>query len=171
MNRLEEFLKELSELTEKYGIDRCPLVNERGCLIISDKNVLDLINQQQERIEELELITGLAKNRKYYKKFVDEIFCKQEGKELSEPDFDYIYQLYFEQQAKIERLVAECGNQSTLWRQNFESIFETAKETIKSEAIKEFAERLKKEAVTKCDWDNCVDVEDIDRLVAEMVGE
>lgn len=41
---------------------------------------------------------------------------------------------------------------------------------IKSEAIKEFAERLRKEAVTKCDWDNCVDVEDIDRLVAEMVG-
>lgn len=41
---------------------------------------------------------------------------------------------------------------------------------IKSEAIKEFAERLKKEAVTKCDWDNCVDVEDIDRLVAEMIG-
>ena len=41
---------------------------------------------------------------------------------------------------------------------------------IKSEAIKEFAERLRKEAVTKCDWDNCVDVDDIDRLVAEMVG-
>lgn len=38
------------------------------------------------------------------------------------------------------------------------------------DGVKEFAERLKKEAVTKCDWDNCVDVEDIDRLVAEMVG-
>ena len=39
------------------------------------------------------------------------------------------------------------------------------------DAIKEFTERLKKEAVTKCDWDNCVDVEDIDKLAAELVGE
>lgn len=38
------------------------------------------------------------------------------------------------------------------------------------DGVKEFVEMLKKEAVTKCDWDNCVDVEDIDRLVAEMVG-
>ena len=44
--------------------------------------------------------------------------------------------------AEIERLRAECGNQSTLWSKHFESIFETAKETVKSEARKEFAERL-----------------------------
>ena len=47
------------------------------------------------------------------------------------------------QKAEIERLKAECGNQSTLWSQHYESIYETSKETIKSEAIKEFAERLK----------------------------
>lgn len=41
----------------------------------------------------------------------------------------------------------------------------------KSEAYKEFAERLKKEALPKCNWDDCIDVEDIDRLVKEMVGE
>lgn len=67
-------------------------------------NALDLINRQQERIEELEMLTGLANNRKYYRKFVDEVFCKQKGNELSEPDFDYIYQLYFEQQTEIEKL-------------------------------------------------------------------
>lgn len=41
----------------------------------------------------------------------------------------------------------------------------------KAEAYKEFAERLKEEALPKCDWDNCVDVEDIDNLLKEMVGE
>lgn len=46
------------------------------------------------------------------------------------------------QKAEIEKWKAECGNQSTLWSQHYESIFETAKETIKSEAIKEFAEKV-----------------------------
>ena len=45
-------------------------------------------------------------------------------------------------QEENERLLKECGNQSTLWSNHFESIFETAKETIKAEARKEFAERL-----------------------------
>ena len=42
----------------------------------------------------------------------------------------------------------------------------------KSEAIKVFAERLKKEALPEdgCGWD-CVYVKDIDKLVAEMAGE
>ena len=39
----------------------------------------------------------------------------------------------------------------------------------KSEAIKEFAERLKEKVDPN--WDNSVDVEDIDRLVVETVGE
>lgn len=78
--------------------------NSDDCEKVIAEKALDLINRQQERIEELEIITGLANNRKYYRKFVDEIFCKQKGNELSEPDFDYIYQLYFEQQAVIDDL-------------------------------------------------------------------
>ena len=41
----------------------------------------------------------------------------------------------------------------------------------RTEAIKEFAERLKEEALPKGDWDDCVDVEDIDNLVKELVGD
>ena len=71
--------------------------------------------------------------------------------------------------AAIERLKAECGNQSTLWSQHYESIFETVKETIKAEAIKEFAERLK---TTNGTMDKrIVSVERIDNLVKEMGGE
>ena len=46
--------------------------------------------------------------------------------------------------AEIERLKAECGNQSTLWSQHYQSIFETTKEIIKSEAYKEFSNRFEK---------------------------
>lgn len=82
----------------------CPMIRVQDCWIMLKDETFYHLNRQQERIEELEIITGLANNRKYYRKFVDEVFCKQKGNELSEPDFDYIYQLYFEQQAEIERL-------------------------------------------------------------------
>ena len=124
-------------------------------------NALALINRQQERIEELEIITGLANNRKYYRRFVDEVFCKQKGNELSEPDFDYIYQLYFEQQAEIERL------------KGWQDLLKAEKHSlIKAEAIKGFAERLKgakKYSVER--HENIVPVAVIDWIVQEMVGE
>ena len=41
----------------------------------------------------------------------------------------------------------------------------------KSEAYKEFAERMKEKAMQKFDWNEYVEVEDIDDLVKEMVGE
>lgn len=50
------------------------------------------------------------------------------------------------QRVEIEKLIDECGSQSVLWRDHFAGIYETAKETIKAEArteaIREFAERL-----------------------------
>ena len=63
-----------------------------------------------------------------------------------------------------ERLKKECGNQSELWSKHFESLFETAKETIKSEARKEFAGRLKNKIFSEdyllcepCDMANTID--------------
>lgn len=83
------------------------------------------------------------------------------------------------QQAEIERLVAECGNQSTLWRQHFESIFETAKETIKSEAIIQENDLYVKCAKNLLSTDyqqgyeekNNTIVKCIDNLLEEKVGE
>ena len=81
------------------------------------------------------------------------------------------------QKAEIERLKAECGNQSALWSKHYENIFETAKETVKAEAVKaeavkEFAERLKE--MSEHFWEekeNFVSEDDIDNLVKEMVGD
>ena len=53
-----------------------------------------------------------------------------------------------EQQARIERLRTECGKQSVLWSEHFEACFQTAKETIRPQTIKEFAERFREKADT-----------------------
>ena len=76
-------------------------------------------------------------------------------------------------QEENERLKNECKNQSTLWSKHFEQIFETAKETIKAEAYKEFAERLK-DGTGYYDWeikDMVYTEEEIDNLLKELVGE
>lgn len=81
------------------------------------------------------------------------------------------------QKAEIERL-KECpkciyeydGKTTEYCVQGPCSNFKTA-EQVRAEAIKEFAERLKEKALPKCDWDNCVDVDDIDNFVKEMVGD
>ena len=46
---------------------------------------------------------------------------------------------------------------------------EQVKTEIKHEAYKEFAERIKEKAMQKFDWNEYVEVEDIDNLVKEMV--
>ena len=95
------------------------------------------------------------------------------------------------QKAEIERWRTECGNQSTLWSKHYESIFETTKETIKAEAIKEFADRLISKVVNTPFGVNCSGETDeykegclhglvakqnnildkINNLVKEMVGD
>ena len=47
------------------------------------------------------------------------------------------------QKAEIERLRAECKNQSTLWSEHYESLYQTALGTIKPQSVKEFAEKCK----------------------------
>ena len=97
----------------------------------------------------------------------------------------YVGQLYLlaldlinRQEAEIERWREESENQGVLWSKHFASIFENAKEGVRAEAIKDFAERLK----TIYNGDNRYDrpnahtlivklFANIDNLVKEMVGE
>ncbi len=75
--------------------------------------------------------------------------------------------------AENERLIKECGNQSTLWSKHFESIFESAKETIKAEAYKEFAERLKEKGIKVIGYKTfhkIIPSNEIDNLLDELVG-
>lgn len=93
--------------------------------------------------------------------YVDSIYCENVEVALLQRMLALIDRL----QAENKKLQAEIKGFDDFLKETDCSLKE-----IKDNAIKEFVERLKKEAVTKCDWDNCVDVEDIDRLVVEMVG-
>lgn len=127
------------------GDDRCGL---KGCKIA--RYALDLITRQQAEIENLKVenqsLRGAANSLKMH---------------------------YEEAQANIERLkkIREADKKLIT---SLNKCYETAK----SEAVKEFAERLKKEAITRLYSTNlelkeieCVEVEDIDYLAKEMVGE
>ena len=70
-----------------------------------------------------------------------------------------------------EMLMDEASSQSLLWKKHYESFFESAKEAIKAEAIKEFAERLKAKAYTNNYWHEVVLVSEIDNLVKEFTEE
>lgn len=164
MNDEEDIMKKLQKVANRD----CNFCWQKGencdgdeCEKVIAEKILNIYNRQQERIEELEIITGLANNRKCYRKFVDEVFRKQKGKELSEPDFDYIYQLYFEQQAEIERLNGNLFTISNACMQR------------RNEAIKEFAERFIDEECAYCSSRSDEMIffkERFDNFLAEMVG-
>lgn len=69
---------------------------------------------------------------------------------------EYALELINRQQAEIERLK----------KHNTEVAYKHY-----NDGIKEFAERLKDKSLTKWDYHEAVDVEEIDNLVKEMVGE
>lgn len=164
-----EIIKALDVCGHLDACADCPL----GCLEGVDKcmhtlllNALDLINRQKEDIDELEAIVDLRSKRKYYQKFVTEVYQKEKGNELSTPDFDYIYELYFKQKAEIE-------DKSEKLRKVLPIVAE-----LKAEAIKEFAEGLTKKIFPigyLCDGNYSVNAKAvktvIDNLVKEMTEE
>ena len=103
----------------------CAIRNNCDCncvFLLPNKvqDVLDLINRLQTKIE-------------HYKKSRDKY----------QDNVMYLSKQCDELQAENERLRKECGNQSALWSKHYEDIFETAKETIKTEAYKKCIEKVK----------------------------
>lgn len=89
---------------------KCPL-NDKSCAKILHtatlealKNLVQLVDFQKEEIEDLQLLTTIQRGRKYYNKFVKEVFQKERNNDLIYPDFDEIYKRYFDQKAEIQRL-------------------------------------------------------------------
>ena len=72
-----------------------------------------------------------------------------------------------------ERLRAEAENQSILWKQHFESIYETAKETVRADTVRKMQERLKAEVHENVMGRKFIMlyVEDIDQIAKELEGE
>ena len=76
------------------------------------------------------------------------------------------------QKAENERLTAMVeAAEDYLNPLPFKNAYDEAIDKAKSEAIKEFAERLKEQAMQKFDWNEYVEVDEIDKLVKEMTEE
>ena len=109
---------------------------------------LENSDQQKEEIKKLERI-------EYYADKTIEALKKENEK----------------QEAEIERLQNDCKECASNSREWFE-ILRTEFAKKKSEAIKEFAERLKDTSEDRTDWGHpYVLCKDIDNIVKEMVGE
>lgn len=145
-----------------------------GNLYCDDKlmvDVFNLIKRQQEEIEELRIITGLLQKRKYYNKFVKEVFQKEQGSNLAYPDFDEIYKRYFDQQAEIERSKNRCEDCAgcTQWLCDCSNK--------RAEAIKDFQEKLKElyktEGIITDDMTVPLAIirANIDDIAEEMIGD
>ena len=65
-----------------------------------------------------------------------------------------------------ERLRAEVENQSILWKQHFESIYETAKETLKADTVRKMVEKITEHATNG--YPRKVRLDVIDQIAKEM---
>ena len=103
--------------TVNYCVD-CPYNNNGALDCDIDKmhqDALNLINELESENKELRVVTDIANERTYRKKFTDE-WRKEYQKELDKqgnghiaghPDFDLVYKLYFEQKDRIVELERE----------------------------------------------------------------
>lgn len=82
----------------------------------------------------------------------------------------YTAEAYDELREENERWRAECENPSVLWRQHFESVYQTSKETVKTavkaDTVREFAERLKSEM----SFGRYIQADQIDRIANEILN-
>lgn len=89
-----------------------------------------------------------------------------------------VLDLIARQQAEIEKLESANDEKFNQWnmlaektKQHYADLYNEAKDILKAEAVKEFVERLKNKSLTKWDYHDAVDIDEIDNLVKEMVGE
>lgn len=69
-----------------------------------------------------------------------------------------------------ERLRAEAGNQSVLWRQHFESIYETAKGTVKADTVRKMQIKFAMHFGTYTGKDT-IKVSDLFKLLSKFADE
>lgn len=132
---------EIINITIPLSADKIKEILAQAEKCLAPFEVRDIVESQKAEIKEKgEIINAQAdKIRLLEQALLD----KQADIEKNENIIRLADKTIDKQSAEIERLRKECGNQSALWSKHYEDIFETAKETVKVEAIKEFAERLK----------------------------
>lgn len=101
-----------SNKIECKGCSLFPNMKSTNCRNKLLADALTLINELESENKELRVVTDIANERTYRKKFTDE-WRKEYQKELDKqgnghiaghPDFDLVYKLYFEQKDRIAEL-------------------------------------------------------------------
>ena len=82
---------------------------------------------------------------------------------------EYALSLINELTEENERLINECGNQSILWRQHFNSLYETAKYTLKADTVREMQTEIEARCIKGGIYPAFVK-RTIDRIAEEMIG-
>lgn len=155
---------------EGFRCDECPCQSFKysECYELITREALDLINRQKAEIE----------SNKAKIKISAECIARQdkEIERLNNALYDSEL-MVSEQEALLERMKKLIGDTDKNCRTAINIIgrYERQFKSIKAEVVKEFAERLKDKSYLNEDLagfeDMVVDVDDIDNLVKEMVGE
>ena len=126
-----EKVKEIKRALEQNNA-YIPFINEHyNWDEVSHADILTLINELESENKELRVVTDIANERTYRKKFTDE-WRKEYQKELDKqgnghiagyPDFDLVYKLYFEQKDRI----AELEEDKEKWQRKAVNYYQRAK--------------------------------------------
>lgn len=145
--------------------EECPLNDLEDlayCMSTLLQNTLDLINRQKAEIEDLqnELSAVKLKNSDLQSTYQALKIYLESMRSAAN-----FYKMHYEEsQAEIERLRVECRKQSVLWSEHFESLFQTAKETIRPKAIKEVTAELYNSFIQYETYDRHHTFEILDRI-------
>ena len=113
--KVKEIKKALEDNANYEHHNKLSYIDGYKCKTVDYADILTLINELESENKELRVVTDIANEREYRKKFTDE-WRKEQQKELDKqgnghiaghPDFDLVYKLYFEQKDRIAELESE----------------------------------------------------------------
>lgn len=156
------------------------------------KDVLTIINELESENKELRVVTDIANERTYRKKFTDE-WRKEYQKELDKqgnghiaghPDFDLVYKLYFEQKDRIaelekenDELKVDIKNSIDMQKQMLDGFNNATKEVEENLAreipnlLKRFTEKLKDKAIRRQEFIGELAIDDIEYVKTQDINE
>lgn len=146
----------------------CPLHDVEACTYEIEILALDLINRQKEEIEELKVKCDSLRSagnslKMHYEKAEAEIERLQSVNADMQESLRLAAEANKDMQAEVERLQALVKERSEVSIGEIAEVVDRARADIRAEAIKEFAERLKRNEGRRG-----VPIATIDRLAKEM---
>lgn len=129
--KVKEIKKALEDNANYEHHNKLGYIDGYKCKTVAFADILTLINELESENKELRVVTDIANERTYRKKFTDE-WRKEYQKELDKqgnghiagyPDFDLVYKLYFEQKDRI----AELQEDKEKWQRKAINYYQRAK--------------------------------------------